>query len=165
MFEPKDYGANRKEAYELLEMQMKSLTDGEDNLIANLSNISALLFHFYEKANWCGFYMVDEKKENELVLGPFQGLPACIRIPFSKGVCGKAATTRESVLVANVHEFPGHIACDGATNSELVVPIMREGELIAVLDLDSVEIGYFKEEDKEALEKIISSTKCFTVSQ
>ncbi|MBQ8993434.1 MAG: GAF domain-containing protein [Turicibacter sp.] len=120
--------------------------------MANLANASALLNQFLEDINWVGFYLA---KRNELVLGPFQGLPACIRIPFTKGVCGHAATTKETVIVKNVHEFPGHIACDGATNSEIVIPIVKDGQLIGVLDIDSPILNRFSEIDQKYLEEFV----------
>lgn len=125
---------------------------GESDLIANLSNASALLNVFLEEINWVGFYLV---KNNQLVLGPFQGLPACIRIPFDKGVCGYVATTKQTALVQNVHEFVGHIACDSATNSEIVVPIIKDNELMGVLDIDSPLLNRFSKTDQHYLEKFV----------
>lgn len=125
---------------------------GESDLIANLSNASALLNVFLEEINWVGFYLV---KDTQLVLGPFQGLPACIRIPFDKGVCGYVATTKQTALVQNVHEFVGHIACDSATNSEIVVPIIKDNELMGVLDIDSPLLNRFSKTDQHYLEKFV----------
>ena len=134
MFHQTMYQGTLTENYETVLLQLKGLTDGESDLIANLSNAAALLNHFLDDINWVGFYLA---KGQELVLGPFQGLPACIRIPFHKGVCGHAATTKQTVVVSNVHEFPGHIACDEATNSEIVIPLIKDDQLIGVLDIDS----------------------------
>ena len=122
-----------------------ALTANEPDGIANMANLAALLWEALPDLNWAGFY---RNVAGELVLGPFQGRPACIRIPFGKGVCGAAAASREPRCVADVHAFPGHIACDSASNSELVVPIVRDGELIAVLDLDSPNHARFTEEDE-----------------
>lgn len=152
MFHPTTYQGTLEEKYETVLLQLQGLTSNETDLIANLSNASALLNQFLENINWVGFYLV---KGNELVLGPFQGLPACIRIPFTKGVCGHAATTKETVIVKNVHEFPGHIACDGATNSEIVIPILKDGQLIGVLDIDSPSLNRFNEIDQKYLEKFV----------
>ncbi|MBQ8992977.1 MAG: GAF domain-containing protein, partial [Turicibacter sp.] len=146
MFHPTTYQGTLEEQYETVLLQLKGLTYNESDLIANLANASALLNQFLQNINWVGFYLV---KGNELVLGPFQGLPACIRIPFTKGVCGHAATTKETVIVKNVHEFPGHIACDGATNSEIVIPIVKDGQLIGVLDIDSPILNRFSKVDQK----------------
>ncbi|MCZ2970036.1 GAF domain-containing protein, partial [Acinetobacter baumannii] len=123
---------------------------GESNVVANLSNASALLNQFLDRVNWVGFYVTEG---NQLVLGPFQGMPACVRIPFGRGVCGVAAETKTTQLVADVHQFPGHIACDSASNSEIVVPIVKEGAVIGVLDIDSPEKNRFDEVDQRYLEK------------
>ncbi|MBY6223374.1 GAF domain-containing protein [Ferrimonas balearica] len=137
--------------YSSLLAQAKALTDGEPNLIANLSNLSALLYHGLGRVNWAGFYL----KEGEgLVLGPFQGNVACVRIPWGKGVCGTAAASGEVQRVEDVHAFAGHIACDAASNSEIVLPILVNGEVVAVLDIDSPEFGRFTEEDQTGLEPI-----------
>lgn len=152
MFHPTTYQGTLEEQYETVLLQLKGLTYNESDLIANLANASALLNQFLEDINWVGFYLV---KGNELVLGPFQGLPACIRIPFTKGVCGHAATTKETVIVKNVHEFAGHIACDGATNSEIVIPILKDEQLIGVLDIDSPTLNRFSEIDQKYLEEFV----------
>jgi L-methionine (R)-S-oxide reductase len=131
--------------------QLDSLVAGESNWIANLANISALLFDTLGKVNWAGFYL---RERDELILGPFQGKPACIRIGFGKGVCGTAAQTRETQRVANVHDFPGHIACDSASLSEVVVPLLRDGEVIGVLDIDSPIENRFDEMDQKYLEQV-----------
>lgn len=149
-----DNRALLSEAYRALADQLAALTDGETNLTANLANASAAIFHALEGLNWAGFYCVENKQngEKELVLGPFQGKPACIRIPFGRGVCGTAAAQDAVQLVKNVHEFPGHIACDGASASEIVIPLHSGGRVAAVLDLDSPLLGRFHEEDRIGLE-------------
>src|SRR2546426_10751212 len=124
---------SKAELYEALASQLSSLLAGERNLIANAANFSALIFHSLPDLNWAGFYFL---KNGELVLGPFQGQPACVRIKIGQGVCGTAAAKRKTVVVPNVHEFPGHIACDSASNSEIVVPIIKDEKLIGVVDLD-----------------------------
>ncbi|AZB43949.1 GAF domain-containing protein [Bacillus sp. FJAT-42376] len=149
MFHVEKYSNNTKENYELVIKQLKALLEGEPDQIANFSNASALLNQFLTEVNWVGFYLM---KDGELVLGPFQGLPACVRIPVGKGVCGTAAATGETQLVEDVHQFPGHIACDGATNSEIVIPLIKNGEVIGVLDIDSPIKNRFTELDKEYLE-------------
>lgn len=141
------------DSYEQLAAQLRSLLAGERDLIANAANLSALLFHSLPNLNWAGFYF---HKEGELVLGPFQGAPACVRIAIGKGVCGTAAERRETVRVDNVHEFPGHIACDSASNSELVVPIIKGDRLIGVLDLDSPVLARFADEDAAGLSELVS---------
>jgi GAF domain-containing protein len=139
------------ELYAELEAQLRALLEGEEDFIANSANFSALLFHALPELNWAGFYLL---KGGELVLGPFQGKPACVRIALGSGVCGTAADARRTLVVKNVHEFPGHIACDAASNSEIVVPLLRGGELLGVLDLDSPVLGRFDDEDAEGLEKL-----------
>ncbi|ALR22600.1 GAF domain-containing protein [Sphingobium baderi] len=130
-----------------------ALTSGEADAIANMANIAALIWQWLPDLNWAGFYrMVD----GELVLGPFQGKAACIRIPLGKGVCGTAAQTRQTQLVDDVHAFPGHIACDGASASEIVVPIVHQGELIGVLDLDSPLVARFDRGDAAGLEALVA---------
>ena len=136
--------------YKLICKQLKSLTDGVPHSIANLANASALLWQNLPDLNWAGFYLLQGDK---LVLGPFQGKPACIEIPFGKGVCGTAAATGKTVVVANVHEFDGHIACDSASNSEIVVPLFVNGSIFGVLDVDSPLFNRFSEEDKLGLER------------
>ena len=133
---------------------IEAISLGENDLIANLSNASAVIKLAYEGTNWVGFYLF---KENMLVLGPFQGKPACIRIPLSKGVCGAAASKKETVLVPDVHKFPGHIACDSTSRSEIVIPILKDGKLFGVLDMDSPELEYFKESDREILESTVKA--------
>lgn len=141
-----------EERYEILLKQMISLLEGETDMIANLSNVSSMIFHALDNVNWAGFYLY---KNDELILGPFQGKPACMHIPLSKGVCGKAATTREIQCIPDVHVFPGHIACDCASNSEIVVPIVIEGNLFGVLDIDSFEFSNFNEVDVNYLGKLV----------
>ncbi|QRY78476.1 GAF domain-containing protein [Pseudomonas sp. PDNC002] len=137
--------------YALLAAQAESLFADERDFIANASQFSAFLFNELPDLNWAGFYL---NRNEELVLGPFQGKVACVRIPFSKGVCGAAARTRETQRVEDVHAFPGHIACDSASNSELVVPLVKDGRLIGVLDLDSPKVGRFNEEDQAGIERL-----------
>ncbi|HEY4367255.1 MAG TPA: GAF domain-containing protein [Steroidobacteraceae bacterium] len=139
--------------YAQLAGELRSLIEGEPDMIANLANMAALLYHALPQLNWCGFYLL---KGGELVVGPFQGKPACVRIAMGKGVCGTAAAKRASVIVPNVNEFPGHIACDTASNSEIVVPMIRGGELIGVLDLDSPNLARFDEQDRNGLEKLVA---------
>ena len=153
MFTTTDYSDIPKEKYDQLAKQLDALLTGESNRYANLSNASALLNQFFDRINWVGFYMMDG--ENELVLGPFQGLPACIRIPLGKGVCGTAAQKKETILVEDVNQFPGHIVCDAASKSEIVVPLLKEGEVIGVLDIDSPVYNRFSENDQEGLEQFV----------
>lgn len=153
MFNVEMYNGTREENYELVKKQLQALLDGEKNRIANLSNAAALLNLFLDRINWVGFYLLDEG--DELVLGPFQGLPACVRIPLGKGVCGTSALKLETVRVEDVHLFPGHIACDAASRSEIVIPIIKYGQLIGVLDIDSPEKSRFDEFDQQKLEEIV----------
>ena len=142
----------KSDLYSDLSQQLESLFEGERDFIANSANLSALLFTSLPEVNWAGFYL---RRNDELVLGPFQGQPACVRIPIGKGVCGTAAAQRATVIVPNVHQFPGHIACDSASNSEIVVPLLRDERLIGVLDLDSPSIGRFDEEDAAGLNRLV----------
>jgi L-methionine (R)-S-oxide reductase len=137
--------------YRDLASALEGLVAGEPDPIANMANAAALIWESLPDLNWAGFY---RNVAGELVLGPFQGRPACIRIPFGSGVCGTAAATRQVQRIDDVHAFPGHIACDSASNSEIVVPIVRDGELIAVLDLDSPRTGRFTEEDEAGCVKL-----------
>ena len=147
--------------YELLAQQLQALIEGEPDLIANLSNASAAINEALENINWAGFYLV---KENMLVLGPFQGKPACIRIPFGKGVCGTAAKKDETQLVKDVHEFPGHIACDSASRSEIVIPIHnKNGAVAAVLVIDSPDLARFDETDQSELEHCVKILEKYLV--
>ncbi|MFJ5297018.1 GAF domain-containing protein [Pseudomonas sp. RC10] len=139
------------DGYRLLTAQLESLLADERDFIANAAQFSAFLYTQLEDLNWAGFYL---NRNEELVLGPFQGQIACVRIPFGKGVCGTAAATRETQRVLDVHEFPGHIACDSASNSELVVPLVKEGRLIGVLDLDSPSLARFSEADQAGIEAL-----------
>ncbi|NCB57947.1 MAG: GAF domain-containing protein [Gammaproteobacteria bacterium] len=132
--------------------QVSGLVSGEPDLIANLSNVSALLNQYLSDINWVGFYIM---RDGELVLGPFQGKVACIRIPVGRGVCGAAAATRETQRIDDVHAFPGHIACDGASNSELVVPIIVNEKVVAVLDIDSPKHGRFTVEVQQEMEAVV----------
>lgn len=134
--------------------QLSALTEGVTSPISNLANASALLWQTLEDINWAGFYLLEN---DTLLLGPFQGKPACTRIPVGKGVCGAAAKERKTQLVANVHAFPGHIACDCASNSEIVIPIYKNGALFGVLDIDSPSLNRFSEADKEALEEFVKT--------
>ena len=143
---------SKTELYEQLASQLASLLASERDLIANAANFSALLFHSLPDLNWAGFYFV---KDGELVLGPFQGKPACVRIRVGQGVCGAGASKCETVIVPNVHEFPGHIACDSSSNSEIVVPLMKRERLIGVLDLDSPLPSRFDHDDAAGLENLV----------
>ncbi|MGE6539607.1 GAF domain-containing protein [Bacillus luti] len=154
MFTKESYAGSREEQYETVIKQLDALLTGESNVVANLSNASALLNQFLDRVNWVGFYVTEG---NQLVLGPFQGMPACVRIPFGRGVCGVAAETKTTQLVADVHQFPGHIACDSASNSEIVVPIVKDGTVIGVLDIDSPEKNRFDEVDQRYLEKFVET--------
>ena len=139
--------------YASLTVQLLSLLKGEQDFIANAANFSALLFNSLPNVNWAGFYIL---RGEELVLGPFQGNPACARIPLGKGVCGVAAQQCETIIVPNVHEFPGHIACDVASNAEIVVPLFDGEQLLGVLDLDSPLIGRFDDQDAEGLNEMVT---------
>jgi len=145
--------ASKTETYDELAVQLSSLLAGERDLVANAANFSSLIFHALPDLNWAGFYFA---KDGELVLGPFQGRPACVRIRIGQGVCGAGASSCETVIVPNVHEFPGHIACDSASNSEIVVPLMKGSKLIGVLDLDSPKVGRFDAADAAGLEQLVN---------
>ena len=147
-----DYPADRQARYALLLEQADALTDGVSHPIANLANLAALLWQGLDDINWCGFYLMNG---GALMLGPFCGLPACIRIPLGRGVCGTAAARDSVQLVPDVHAFPGHIACDSTSNSEIVLPIHAEGRVIGVLDIDSPTVGRFCETDRESLLKVV----------
>ena len=154
---------SKVEMYSNLASQLRSLVEDEQDFIANAANLSSLLYHSLPDLNWAGLYI---NKGDELVLGPFQGKPACVRIAMGKGVCGTAAQQRQTILVDNVHEFPGHIACDSESNSEIVVPLIKEQQLIGVLDLDSPLFARFDDADARGLNELaeifVSSTKCST---
>lgn len=138
--------------YRVLIAQVRALTEGVPHPIANLANVSAAIWQAMEKINWAGFYLLERGK---LVLGPFQGKPACIEIPVGKGVCGTAVQQAKTILVEDVHRFPGHIACDSASNSEIVVPMFKNGEIYGVLDIDSPYFARFTEEDQRGLEALV----------
>jgi L-methionine (R)-S-oxide reductase len=141
----------KNELYANLAAQLRSLLAGEADFIANAANLASLLYHTLPDLNWAGFYL---NKDDELVLGPFQGRPACVRIGMGKGVCGTAAEQRQTIIVDNVHDFPGHIACDSASNSEIVVPLIKDERLLGVLDLDSPSFGRFDDEDARGLNEL-----------
>jgi L-methionine (R)-S-oxide reductase len=143
--------SSKTDAYAHLAAQAKALLEGERDAGANAANLAALLFHSLPDLNWAGFYWL---REGGLVLGPFQGKPACVRIALGKGVCGTAAAERRTVVVPDVHAFPGHIACDSASASEIVVPVLKAGRLLGVLDLDSPRPARFDEEDARGLEAV-----------
>ena len=144
--------ANKLSLYKQLTTDIHHLFQGERDFLANTANLTSLLFHTLPGLNWCGVYL---NRSGELVLGPFQGKPACIRITFGKGVCGTAADTNQSVVVQDVHKFPGHIACDPDSRSEIVIPLLKENQLIGVLDLDSPQTANFDQQDQEALESLV----------
>ncbi|MXP47897.1 GAF domain-containing protein [Altererythrobacter luteolus] len=148
---------SKPELYRQLASAADALTSGEPDGVANMANVAALMWEFIPTLNWAGFYRVIG---GELVLGPFVGRPACIRIPFGQGVCGTAASTGETQLVEDVHAFPGHIACDAASKSELVVPILKDGTVVAVIDLDSPETGRFDDEDATGIEALAKLLSC-----
>lgn len=151
MFAAAALTGSKAEQYETLQAQARALLHGERDRTANAANLSALVFHALPDLNWVGFYFWDGK---ELVVGPFQGLPACVRIALGKGVCGTAAATRQTQLVPDVEAFPGHIPCDSASRSELVVPLYLGEQLVGVFDLDSPELSRFDETDRAGLEAI-----------
>ena len=153
MFSKTMYKGTLNEQYETLSKQLDTLLHGETDVIANLSNASALLNQFLTDVNWVGFYLM---KDGQLVLGPFQGLPACFRIPVGRGVCGTAVEKQETILVEDVHAFPGHIACDAASNSEIVIPLCKEGKVVGVLDIDSPLKARFTHEVAQGLEKFVN---------
>jgi L-methionine (R)-S-oxide reductase len=142
----------KAELYANLQSQLRSLLEGERDFIANAANFASLLYHSLPDLNWAGFYLL---KDGELVLGPFQGRPACVRIAMGKGVCGTAAEQRQTILVDNVHDFPGHIACDSASNSEIVVPVIKQRQLLGALDLDSPSFSRFDDEDAKGLNDLV----------
>lgn len=142
-----------REGYALLAAQLEALLADERDFVANAAQFSAFLFHELGDLNWAGFYL---NKGEQLVLGPFQGKVACVRIPFGQGVCGAAASSRQTQRVEDVHAFPGHIACDSASNSELVVPLVKDGRLIGVLDLDSPSTARFSPDDQAGVERLVA---------
>jgi L-methionine (R)-S-oxide reductase len=143
--------SDKPSLYIELQSHVAAVLAGERDFIANMANTSAILFHTLPQLNWAGFYLF---KQDQLVLGPFQGKPACIRIAMGRGVCGSAAQKRETIVVPDVHQFPGHIACDSASQSEIVVPLIWESRLIGVMDLDSPVVGRFDEVDAKGLEEV-----------
>ncbi|KQN95904.1 MULTISPECIES: GAF domain-containing protein [Stenotrophomonas] len=151
MFSSTTLTGSKPEQYAQLLAQARALVHGETDRIANAANLSALVYHALPQLNWVGFYFFDG---TELVVGPFQGLPACVRIPLHKGVCGAAASTRQTQRVEDVDAFPGHIACDSASRSELVVPLVHDGALVGVFDLDSPVTSRFDADDQAGLEAI-----------
>jgi L-methionine (R)-S-oxide reductase len=160
-FTSKRYDFRNKDAdYASLADELNGLLTGEPDQIANAANTAALLFDALPDINWVGFYFLGPSLgngangETELIVGPFQGKPACVRIPLGKGVCGTAAATRKTVVVLDVHEFPGHIACDAASQSEIVVPLMRGNTLLGVLDIDSPSLARFDDADRRGIERV-----------
>ncbi|WP_427108449.1 GAF domain-containing protein [Lysinibacillus xylanilyticus] len=154
MFTQINYEGPIAEQYNTLAKQLDALLTGESDRIANLSNASALLNLFLPNINWVGFYVLQGE---ELVLGPFQGLPACVRIPIGRGVCGTAVKKEETIVVKDVHDFPGHIACDAASQSEIVIPLIKDGQVIGVLDIDSPIVNRFSKEDQEGLDLFVKT--------
>ncbi|BDX06399.1 GAF domain-containing protein [Planctobacterium marinum] len=146
----------KSQLYDELAQEVDAILAGETDMIANLANVASLVWNKLPAVNWAGFYLL---KEDELVLGPFMGKPACVRIPVGRGVCGAAAKTRFPQLVEDVHQFEGHIACDAASNSEIVIPVLVNDELIGVLDLDSPEIARFDKTDLEGLQRVVKSVE------
>ncbi len=155
------YPTEKKALYRLISTQIQGLTDGISDLVANLANVSALLNQALTDINWVGFYLI---KDGRLILGPFQGKPACVEIQIGCGVCGTAVEKDEIILVEDVHEFPGHIACDSASRSEIVLPIHKDEEVIGVLDIDSPLIARFDEEDREGLSRVVQMLEYNVVS-
>jgi GAF domain-containing protein len=157
--EPRLHPEEKPESYRQLDRELAALLDGERDLVANAANTAALLFEALPELNWAGFYFA--RAGGELLLGPFQGRPACVRIGAGRGVCGAAAWQRRTLVVPDVHAFPGHIACDSASNSEIVVPLVRgdlaSGELLGVLDLDSPRLARFDDQDREGLERLAAT--------
>lgn len=153
MFNGLLFSHDKKTSYQELLLYINELLADVDNIISNLANVSALLNYFLKDINWVGFYLYDDH-QNKLLLGPFQGLPACTSIMLGKGVCGAAASLRETLVVPDVHEFPGHIACDANSNSEIVIPLFKEGTLFGVLDIDSPIKNRFDDLDKEGLTEV-----------
>jgi L-methionine (R)-S-oxide reductase len=148
-----DRALPKRDFYAALRDELSALIAGESDWIANLANASSLLYHSLDQVNWAGFYLL---RDSELVVGPFQGKPACVRIALGRGVCGTAAQRRETIVVTDVHQFPGHIACDSASNSEIVVPMMKNDDLIGVLDIDSPIKNRFDDADREGLERFVA---------
>jgi len=148
----------KESIYSQLEADISSVTEGENNLVANMASVSCLIKAAFDDFYWVGFYLVDPDKYEELVVGPYQGTLGCLRVSYDRGVCGAAAKTGKTQIVDNVHEFSGHIACDSRTNSEIVIPVINKaGDLIAVLDVDSTKFSTFDTVDQLWLEKILTS--------
>lgn len=154
MYSQINYEGSVSTQYDTLAKQLDALLTGEKDHIANLSNASALLNQFLSNINWVGFYIL---QEGELVLGPFQGLPACVRIPVGRGVCGTAVAQKETLMIEDVHAFPGHITCDAASQSEIVIPLIIDDIVIGVLDIDSPVKNRFTPEDKAGLEQFVQT--------
>lgn len=152
-------GLTKEEKYRQIIPQIESLVNGENNLIANLANITSALKFAFPDFSWTGFYLADDGNSGNLVLGPFQGRTACTRIPAGKGVCGTAAREKRTIIVRDVAEFPGHIACDSGSRSEIVVPVIKEDKVPGVLDVDSYEYSAFDDTDKKFLEELIEKVK------
>ena len=152
---------NKQQHYAKLAQQVEAIVAGEQDLVANMANVSAILYWALENVNWTGFYLV---KKGQLVLGPFHGQPACIRIPIGRGVCGTAVSENRIQLIEDVHQFSGHITCDVASKSEIVLPIYKNNQIIAVLDIDSPDIGRFDLDDKSGLSQIVEILQA-TISQ
>jgi L-methionine (R)-S-oxide reductase len=148
---PENLPTEKPELYQLLEQQLRALLEGESDFIVNAANMAALLYHSLPEVNWAGFYFLQGEV---LVLGPFQGRTACVRIPLGKGVCGTAAQSRKTLVVSNVQNFSGHIACDSASKSEIVVPLVKNGQVLGVLDIDSPSLGRFDGVDRAGLERL-----------
>ncbi len=146
------YPKSKAEMYDLLKRQLSALMEGETNKLPHLANMAALLNGALDDINWVGFYLITD---GDLLLGPFQGKTACIRIPVGKGVCGTAVAQNKTQVVADVHQFPGHIACDSASNSEIVIPIRANGRIAGVLDIDSPRFSRFDEQDRQGLEEMV----------
>jgi L-methionine (R)-S-oxide reductase len=152
--------ASAKPEYAMLTRQVERILEGERNLVANASQFSAFIYDTIAELNWAGFYLTHLTRNGEgqeLLVGPFQGKVACARIPFGKGVCGAAAAERRTMLVPDVHAFPGHIACDSASNAEIVIPLIKDGVVLGVFDIDSPVLNRFSEEDREGLEGLVAA--------
>lgn len=150
---------DKSSRYREAAQEIAAVLDGETNLVARMATVSNILHHAFDHYFWTGFYIVDPERPRELVVGPYQGTLGCLRIPFGKGVCGACATRRETILVEDVHEFPGHIACDSRSESEIVVPVFdRAGRLFAVFDVDSDRKAQFNDDDRRGLEAIMKAS-------
>lgn len=152
MFSLQSLKGTKQEQYDMLDQQLQALLTDEKNWLANLANTASLLYFSLQNINWSGFYLLQKQ---ELVLGPFMGKPACVRIPVGKGVCGTAVAEQKTIVVKDVHQFPGHIACDADSRSEIVIPLKKEGEILGVLDIDSPIANRFDQTDQERLEKLV----------